>query len=478
MTHNRTLALSAALALAFAITTPANAQFGNLLNKAKKTVKENVNMEVKAPRKKAEDAAAGAVSKITGEADRSTEPSIAGAPAEESGNYGGAYNGIETLYKRNLRPSEAAMAADPKASITTVEKNYTKSPAQMRGVWEKLDAKLFPYRPYYDEANKGLYTPDDDAPVMVYGQICRLLAEAEMPFGKPGLFAEFVKYKDDLHVPTVDMLLCSYYAEFIADPESYVAYNHFVKARIAHIGFTSDRIKMNMKDPMKFTATMGDGATINLFEKEFDRIGRWRNVNRMAERLAFNVTPFDIIGAAATNAINRYKQHEAKGDTKQMIVTSREIQAIMDDLVHHDQYEQRKGDCSLLVRQYEPIKDKYRALLQESSDASAPAVGMPKGVSVPAAIKSKADAEARKQWGDAFVKSVFLTSQWKQFKNPRYPYQVMHRSMDVDFIVKEGGNYFVYHWVLKEGVSNGKGTGTFSIMARMKRPTKEKVDYR
>ena len=45
-------------------------------------------------------------------------------------------------------------------------------------------------------------------------------------------------------------------------------------------------------------------------------------------------------------------------------------------------------------------------------------------------------------------------------------------------IVKEGDNYFVYHWVFKEGVYGGKGTGAFSIMARMKRPTKEKVNYK
>ena len=111
-------------------------------------------------------------------------------------------------------------------------------------------------------------------------------------------------------------------------------------------------------------------------------------------------------------------------------------------------------------------------------DASEPAAEMAKGVSVPANLKSKADAEARKQWGAGFVKSIFLTSQWTEFTNPKYPYQVMHRSMDVDFIVKEGDNYFVYHWVFKEGVYGGKGTGAFSIMARMKRPTKEKVNYK
>ena len=111
-------------------------------------------------------------------------------------------------------------------------------------------------------------------------------------------------------------------------------------------------------------------------------------------------------------------------------------------------------------------------------DASEPATEMAKGVNVPANLKSKADAEARKQWGAGFVKSIFLTSQWTEFTNPKYPYQVMHRSMDVDFIVKEGGNHFVYHWVFKEGVYGGKGTGAFSIMARMKRPTKEKVNYK
>lgn len=478
MTHNRILALSAAIALTFAITTPANAQFGNILNKAKKAVKEEVDKKVKETKQKPENATADAKDKAAGNKADRTELSAGSASAASDNPGSASAGGIETLYKQNIKPSAAAVAADPKASVATLEKNYTKSPAQMRGVWEKLDAKLFPYQPYYAEENKGLYAPDADAPVIVYGQLCRLLEEAEMPFGKPGLFAEFVKYKDDTNVPTVDVLLCSYYAEFIADPESYVAYNHFVKARVAHIGFTSDRIKMNMKDPMKYAATMGDGTTVNLFEKEFDRIGRWRNVNRMAERLAHEATPFNIIGAAATNAINRYKQHEAKGDTKQMIITSREIQAMMEDLVHHEQYEQRKGDCTDLMRLYEPVKDKYRSLLQSNHDESMPTVAMSKGVSVPAAVKSKADAEARKQWGSGFVKSIFLTSQWKQFKNPKYPYQVMHRSMDVDFIVKEGNSHFVYHWVLKEGVSGSKGTGTFSIMARMKRPTKEKVNYK
>lgn len=66
---------------------------------------------------------------------------------------------------------------------------------------------------------------------------------------------------------------------------------------------------------------------------------------------------------------------------------------------------------------------------------------MAKGVSAPPALKKIADAEARKTWGAGFVKSIFLTSQWTNFKNPKWPYQVMTRRMEVDFIVKEGGQH-------------------------------------
>ena len=42
MTHKRGITLWAAIVLTFAVTTSADAQFGNILNKAKKAVKEKV----------------------------------------------------------------------------------------------------------------------------------------------------------------------------------------------------------------------------------------------------------------------------------------------------------------------------------------------------------------------------------------------------------------------------------------------------
>lgn len=435
----------------------------------------------KEAKKKAENAAGDALGKAaesTGLSEVSAVSSVTESSSEESNTYEGAYGGLNDLYEKNLKPSAEAVAADPKASVTTVEQGYTKSPAQMRGVWEKLSPELFPYQPYYDKDNIAYYDADATAAVLVYAKICKVLENADRTMRLGGFLAEFVEYKDGTKVPIVELLLNPYFAEFFADPQGYVPYNHFVRASIVARAMPT-QVKLDTKDDgYKYTITMGDGTTISLFEKEVPRTGRWHTVKGRAEAMAMSVTPIEIIGGAINNAINRYKKFEAEGNAKQMIITSRELQLMMKHLQGHDDYEQRKKDYEPLLRAFEPINDSYRSLLQSNYDASAPSVAMPKGVSVSAALQNTANAEGKKQWGANFVKAIFLTSKWTEFKNPKYPYQVMHRSMDVDFITKEGDNYFINHWVLKEGVSGGKGTGTYSIMARMKQPTREKVDYK
>lgn len=475
MRLNRILALSAVIALAFAATTPAEAQFGGLLNKAKKAAKEKVDKKAKETKKKAENAALGAIGDA---AENAGVPGATGLSGDESNTYEGAYGGLNDLYAKNLKPSAEAVAADQKASVTTVEQNYTKSPAQMRGVWEKLSPELFPYQPYYAQENIAYYDTDGKTPVVVYYKICDVLENADRTMRLGGVLSELVEYKDGTCVPIVELLINPYFAEFFADPQGYVPYNHFVRASIVASAMPT-KVKLNTKDDgYKYTVTMGDGSTVSLFEKEEPRTGRWHKAKGRAEAMAMSVTPIETIGGAINNAINRYKKFEAEGNTKQMIITSREIQLMMKHLQGHDNYEQRKKDFEPLIRAYEPIQDSYRSLLQSNYDASAPAVAMPKGVSVSAALQNVANAEGKKQWGDKFVKAIFTTSKWTEYKNNKFPYEINMRTMDVDFITKEGDNYFVNHWVLKEGVSGGKGTGTYSIMARMKQPTREKVDYK
>lgn len=52
MTHKRIITLWAVIVLTFAVTTSADAQFGNILNKAKKAVKEKVKEKSEAIKEK------------------------------------------------------------------------------------------------------------------------------------------------------------------------------------------------------------------------------------------------------------------------------------------------------------------------------------------------------------------------------------------------------------------------------------------
>ena len=61
MTLRRIFALLAVIALVFAVTTPAEAQFGKLLNKAKKAAKEKVENKAREVKNKAEKGARDAV---------------------------------------------------------------------------------------------------------------------------------------------------------------------------------------------------------------------------------------------------------------------------------------------------------------------------------------------------------------------------------------------------------------------------------
>lgn len=309
-------ALSAVIALVFAVTTPAEAQFGKLLNKAKKAAKEKVENKAKEAKNKAEKAARDAVDDaVDGAVGKAAEKAgvqgVSSLSDEESNTYEGAYGRLNDLYAKNLKPSAEAVAADPKASVTTVEQNYTKSPAQMRGVWEKLSPELFPYQPYYAKENIAYYDTDGKTPVVVYYKMCDVLENADRTMRLGGVLSELVEYKDGTCVPIVELLINPYFAEFFADPQGYVPYNHFVRASIVASAMPT-KIKLNTKDDgYKYTITMGDGSTVSLFEKEEPRTGRWHKVKGRAEAMAMSVTPIEIIGGAINNAINRYKKFEA-----------------------------------------------------------------------------------------------------------------------------------------------------------------------
>ena len=86
-------------------------------------------------------------------------------------------------------------------------------------------------------------------------------------------------------------------------------------------------------------------------------------------------------------------------------------------------------------------REMYRDLMERFEVNAADPVALPSGVSVSADIKAKGDAAAKKWAGLKkleYVKTIYLGSKWREFKNPKFPYNVTHHAIEVAVVCKMG----------------------------------------
>lgn len=428
MTKNFLLAL--AMLLTFA---NADAQFGNLVNKAKNKVKEKVE----------------------------TTSQSAQAAADEM----------------SYKPSKAALAADPAASDETVGKGYTKSSAYRAGFYEQLDKKLFPFQPYYTADNLVFYQPDSLWTLSVYADFCDKISR------QGSMWTDYISRPDGSIVPKTDMAYNSYMANFLADPESLTGYGQMVRCevmkeaiRFGYVDFTSDK-----GDANSHWLENDTGEKLQLMESDNERRSRWSKVFDLCKEKVYNVTPFNIIGTHAVSRMKSIEKYKAKGDPESLAIAVRnwrELKCIMED-AENSKLNPKDENYRQLKIQYEKYSDdEMQKLADNVALANSDPVAMPKGCTVSAELQNAANEQGRKRWGDNFVKAIFTTNSWQIFKNPNFPYDIKHRSMNVDFITKENGIYLVNHWVLKQYYVSNNKYGRYDIMAQMVNNITQKVNYK
>ena len=124
------------MVLALALATPARAQFGNILKKAKNAVKEKAKEKAEETKDKVMNKAANAVKSKTGDALNNvtgmdkTADKTAGNTEESVDTYffingsnlskSGQYNKLISLYKQNFEPSKEALTHEPFANNESV----------------------------------------------------------------------------------------------------------------------------------------------------------------------------------------------------------------------------------------------------------------------------------------------------------------------------------------------------------------------
>lgn len=89
--------------------------------------------------------------------------------------------------------------------------------------------------------------------------------------------------------------------------------------------------------------------------------------------------------------------------------------------------------------------------------------------------KNQATAQAKAKFGASFVKAIVVESDWHVYTDPNNFNRTDHRSINVDVIIKEGGEYYVSHQMLWQNYQAGNW-GSYDM--RQKSPIKQKVNYK
>jgi len=117
---------------------------------------------------------------------------------------------------------------------------------------------------------------------------------------------------------------------------------------------------------------------------------------------------------------------------------------------------------------YDYVREEYEKFLvlydkkwKNAAMAAGPAVDMPKTYDMGADLAKKALTQAQSQFGGSFKvdKVVFTSNKWTEYKEQKYPYRVMHRSIDAALLTKEGDKWLIRHYYFKQA-SDQKGGWT------------------
>jgi len=288
---------------AMVISFPAQAQLNMnaLKNKAKSAVKKEINNA----QQKSNDAATSPVKEKSGTATVEAAASEAQAQAQTA----------QPQASAQIKPSAAAIAADPAASDMTIASGYSRPTAEIRAQYERLDPSKFRYQPYYEEGNKFFYYYGDDE-VTNFHENCYywFMQKAQDEFGiqwrSINKFVGGVPGQEGKVVPYGEHTMHAGFAEIMTDTGSSNPFNHFLRA--CCILKVSREASLYRSNEYKLREFERDGEKYSVVESESDRLERNSDLKAMAERKIVAESPYELLEFMADAKYKSYLDRKAK----------------------------------------------------------------------------------------------------------------------------------------------------------------------
>ena len=441
------LLLSVAFMMLSSVSANAQIDLNKFGKKAKETVERNKNQD-----KTEKEEVKNEQVKIENE-----EEIVAKPDAAEQDNKGG-----ENTNKKKYTPSAKALAADPKANDETVEPGFTKSISEIHAAYEQLDPDAFTYQPYYEY--KEFYylhdKADENFRVREFHSIVAKLATLS-----PGGYYLMTYFR--IETPDGDLLVTSdeffrnaWTALFVADPMSSEAFDKFTKALMFGNQMFESKIYYEMDDPDKGIVHEKKGELLiapsrNVYQNRQD------SREEAALSLARTVVSMDFVRTYLKELI---KQFNTENDAVKKYELYWQIDAVVKEIFRkHKDYNASDVANRQIEASYSAIDSQSLDIEANARLSNAKPVEMPKGVQIDGATSSKVNSLAKDRLGAEFVKAIFLSNKWSEFKEDQYPYRVMHLSLPVAIIVKRGDKYLMNNYDITKSPNGGE----WNMMVKM-----------
>ena len=388
------------------------------------------------------------------------------------------------------QPSAEAIAADPRASVTTVEEGYTKSPAEIRAAYEilcKADPDypnkptfFFPY--YHPYLHKYYYLTDSPAEIAFFSKSGKSLdahrsksrkrsgyLEDEMKIrllyvdafeARPEYVADTIPagnrtpwgcIDDCIGIMPVGIhVISAGYALFLADPEGLKPFMRLCEATNAGNAYTTS-----------INITGGnDGRTLNSRPEKLTV--KWEHVESLSraykdriDAASKDITPMSVIRDAATY----YKNELAKYDAAKDVANTRYYFHLFEVAMYYWQESSKKADLAKemddLFVQYVRYAKRYTEWA-EAAKLDAPPIEMPRTYTMNAALAAKALEVAKSQFENRTAEPfkvdriVFLTDKWSEAREQAWPNRVVMRTTQVGVLTNQDGKWVIRQWTLQQ----------------------------
>ncbi len=275
--------------LAFLSVQPANAQLGNMVNKAKQKAKEAV-----------ENAAKNAKTNTVGAAEEKTQEVVQQnqAPAEQPQ----AAPSVQQQDKP--KPSEEAIAADELALSEEILPGYTKSIGEIHALYETLDHETYPIHPYYKRGHGPFYYLHTALSNQLQYEIYYdgYSKKADEFYGSSFEDNFYAKLDDGYYVTGADKAINAGFALFRCDPEGLEPYKRFLASKCYYYALRHNFMKYMVDNNNDRLIRSNDPERKLLRESARETAQRWTPEANRLDDVVRTKTPLPVI----EEAVNYY----------------------------------------------------------------------------------------------------------------------------------------------------------------------------